>query len=135
MLGEMIAEDQGKITGIRVLPCEGQSPKVEVSFQATGSLMGVECTELGTYQSMLTDAGVFRGNGQGIVMTKDGETIYWTGEGVGTPGGKGLAASWRGAIYYRTSSQRLAKLNSMAAVFEHEVDEAGNLQSKIYEWK
>lgn len=135
MLGELIGEDQGKITGIRVLPCEGHNPKVEVSMQASGRLLGVECSELGTYESTLTDAGVFRGSGQGVVMTQDGETVYWTGEGVGKPGGKGLAASWRGAIYYRTNSQRLAKLNSVVAVFEHEVDEAGNLKSKIFEWK
>lgn len=135
MLGDLLAEDQGKITGIRVLPSEGQSPKVEVSFQAAGRLMGVEYTEMGTYQSVLTDAGVFRGCGQGILMTKDGETISWTGEGVGRPGGNGLAASWRGAVYYRTASQRLAKLNSVAAVFEHEVDEGGNLTSKVFEWK
>jgi hypothetical protein len=32
MLGEMIGEFSGKITGARVLEVEGTAPKVEVSF-------------------------------------------------------------------------------------------------------
>ena len=135
MLGEMIVSERGKITGMRVLPSEGPNPKVEVSFQGNGKLLGVEHTEMGTYHSVLTPAGVFHGYGQGIIMTKDGETVTWTGEGVGKPKGQGTAASWRGAIYYQTSSQRLARLNSVAAVFEFEVDENGNTDSKVWEWK
>lgn len=135
MLGEMVAEDQGKVTGIRVLPAEGQDPQVEVSFQASGRIFGVDYTEMATYQSALTPAGYMRGKGQGILTTKDGELVTWTGEGVGKPKGKGSAASWRGSIYYQTSSQRLAKLNGICAVFEHEVDETGNAKSQVYEWK
>lgn len=135
MLGELITEDKGKITGIRILPSEGQNPQCEVSFQAQGRMFGIDYTDLGTYQSQLTEAGVLRGKGQGMLMTKEGEVITWTGEGVGKPTGKGLAASWRGSIYYQTASQRLANLNGLCAVFEHEVDEAGNLKSKIFEWK
>jgi hypothetical protein len=135
MLGEILAEDHGKITGVRVLPSEGQSAKVEVSFQATGQILGVDYTDLGTYQSSLTEAGVLRGKGQGVMMTKDGDTISWSGEGVGKPTGKGFAASWRGVVFYQTTSKKLANLNAIAGVFEHEVDEAGNLKSKICEWK
>lgn len=135
MLGEMIAEDQGKITAIRVLPCAGQNPQFEVSFQAAGRIFGVEYTELCTYQSELTAAGVMRGQGQGVLTTKDGELITWTGEGIGKPKGKGSAASWRGSMFYQTSCQRLANLNGLCAVFEHEVDEDGNAKSRVYEWK
>ncbi len=135
MLGEMIGEDQGKVTGIRVLPAEGQSPQVEVSFQTSGRILGVDYTEIGTYRSALTAAGFMRGNGQGILTTKDGELVTWIGEGIGKPKGKGLAASWRGSIYYQTTAQRLANLNGICAVFEHDVDEVGNAKSKVYEWK
>lgn len=135
MLGELFAEDHGKVTGIRVLPAEGQAPQVEVSFQASGRIFGVGYTEMATYQSTLTPAGFMRGKGQGILTTEDGELVTWTGEGIGKPKGKGSAASWRGAVYYQTSSQRLAELNGICAVFEHEVDETGNAKSQIYEWK
>lgn len=135
MLGEMFAEDQGKITGIRVLPAEGQDPQVEVSFQASGKILGVDFTEMATYRSALKPGGFMRGQGQGILTTKDGDLVTWTGEGVGNPKGTGSAVSWRGSIYYQTSSPRLEKLNRICAVFEHEVDETGNAKSKVYEWK
>ena len=68
-------------------------------------------------------------------MTKDGERVTWTGQGVGSFTGRGSAVSWRGSLYYQTSSQKLARLNSVAAVFEYEVDENGNSSSKVWEWK
>jgi hypothetical protein len=135
MLGEMIGEEQGKITAVRVLPSNGQVPRVEVSFQGTGNLVGVETTGMGTYISTLMPAGIFNGTGQGVVMTQDGDTATWTGTGVGKSIGKGFAASWRGAIYFQTTSQRLAGLNKMAIVFEHEVDENGSISTKLWEWK
>ena len=36
MLGELLGESSGRITGTRVLPTEGQQVKVEVSFQGSG---------------------------------------------------------------------------------------------------
>lgn len=135
MLGEMFGEDQGKVTGIRVLPAEGQEPQVEVSFQACGRIFGVGYSELATYRAALKPGGFMHGQGQGVLTTEDGELVTWTGEGVGKPTGKGSAASWRGSVFYQTSSQRLAKLNGICAVFEHEVDETGNAKSKMYEWK
>ena len=137
MLGEMICEEQGKITGVRVLPFNGSNsmPRLEVSFQGSGTLVGVEMTNVGTYISVMTPAGVFNGSGQGVITTKDGDIVTWTGSGVGTPKGQGLAASWRGMIYYQTSSQRLAGLNKTPTAFEYEVDENGNTADKQWEWK
>ena len=57
----------------------------------------------------------------------------WKGGGVGKFTGGGV--SYRGAIYYSTASQKLARLNGIATVFEFEVDADGNTQSKIWEWK
>jgi len=135
MLGEMIGEDQGKITAVRVLPSNGQAPRMEVSFQSAGNLVGVQATHLGTYISTLMPTGNFNGVGQGVVMTQDGDSATWTGTGVGTPTGKGFAASWRGAIFFQTSSQRPGGLNKFATVFEFEVDENGNTSTKLWEWK
>ena len=135
MLGEMIGEEQGKITAVRVLPFNGQAARMEVSFQSSGNLVGVEATNLGTYISTLLPSGVLNGTGQGVVMTKDGDTATWTGTGVGKPTGQGLAVSWRGAIYFQTSSQRLEGLNKFATIFEYEIDENGNTSAKFWEWK
>ena len=135
MLGEMISEVQGQITGMRSLPSQGASPCIEASFSAHGHLLGKEVNEIGTYESVLTAAGVFHGKGQGMLTTKDGEIITWTGEGIGRPKGQGPAASWRGAIYVQTTSQMLSPLNSMALIFEYEVEENGQIQAKLREWK
>src|ERR671914_1621564 len=135
MLGEKLVEETGKITGFRVRPSDGMHPRVEVSFQAAGKLLEVDSTDMGTYQSVLGADGVLRGEGQGVIMTGEGEVITWSGQGVGRLLGKGSGSSWRGAIYYQTSSQKLARLNTIAAVFEHEVDGEGNVHNLVWEWK
>jgi hypothetical protein len=53
MLGEKLVEETGKITGYRVLPSDGMHPKVEVSFQAAGKILGIDSTDMGTYCSVL----------------------------------------------------------------------------------
>ena len=135
MLGEMINEERGKITGMRVLPSDGDEPKVEASFQALGKLLGIEATDIGTYHSTVLANGTMRGAGQGVIMTRNGDTATWSGEGVGRPTGKGMAASWRGAIYFRTSAASLSRISGMAVLFEYEVDEDDNTHAKNWEWK
>ena len=49
MLGEQIGEETGQITGMRVLPDEGHGTKVEVSFQASGTMLGAHVNDMGTY--------------------------------------------------------------------------------------
>lgn len=134
MLGEKIGEDTGRVTGRRVLPSEGYGPKVEASFETGGTILGVGMTDIGTYWSIVRPDGNLQGEGQGVVMTEDGEMASWTGQGVGRFTGPG-SVSWRGAVYYQTASQKLARLNSVAVLFEFEVDEEGNIQGTYWEWK
>lgn len=42
MLGELIGEETGKISSVRVLPFDGIGPRMEVSFQGSGKLVGHE---------------------------------------------------------------------------------------------
>lgn len=134
MLGDQLERETGQITGMRVLSTSGE-PKVEVSFQGKGQLMGVDVTDMGTYRSVMRPDGSMYGEGQGITMTSEGETVTWTGSGVGRPLGRGDASTWRGAVYYHTTSQKLAGLNSVVGVFEYENDENGNVEITVYEWK
>lgn len=135
MLGEMIGEDRGKITSVRVLPSEGSAPRLEVSFQGAGKLIGQDVSEVASYISTLMPSGVLNGVGQGLITTKKGEILTWTGNGIGKPTGHGMAASWRGSICYQTSAASLAGLNKIVAIFEFEVDESGNTTGKLWEWK
>jgi hypothetical protein len=135
MLGEQIGEENGKVTVYRVLPTEGSTPKVEVSFQTSGTLLGRDTTDLGTYVSVVNPDGTLHGEGQGIVTTAKGDVVTWRGEGVGRFTGRQGTVSWRGAVYYRTASPELARLNTVAAIFEYEVEGNGNTHAKLWEWK
>ncbi len=134
MQGEKIGEETGKLTSQRVLPNPGGSPKMETSFQSNLTLVGVEATDTGTYWSVVRPDGTLYGEGQGIVMSKEGDLGTWTGQGVGTVKKDG-AISYRGAVYYQSSSAKWSRLNSVAAIFEYEVDTHGNTHSQLWEWK
>ena len=134
MQGEKIGEESGKVTSQRVLPNPGGGPKMETSFQASGTLLGTGHTTTGTYASVVRPDGTIYGEGQGIVMSKDGDMATWVGQGVGTIKKDG-AVSYRGAIYYQTASAKWSRLNSVAAIFEYEVDAQGNTRAQLWEWK
>jgi hypothetical protein len=133
MLGEQLAEERGQVIGTRVLPSEN-GPKTEVTFQAQGTILGIDQTDIGTYTSVLRPNGTLVGEGQGIIMTPEGDTATWKGEGVGRFIRPGVIA-YRGAVYYETSSERLAAIDGTCAVFEYEVDESGKTEGKLWRWK
>lgn len=134
MLGDIVGELQGRIMGNRVLPYEGPSPKIESSFQQSGKILGVDVTDIGTYVSTARAWGVLYGEANGVIMTKDNDVATYTAQGIGKfiEGG---AATWRGSLFFQTMSKKLAHLNSIAVLFEYEVDENGNTQAKLWEWK
>lgn len=135
MFTEQIGEETGQITGIRVLPDEGHGARVEVSFQANGTLLGTHTTSMGSYTSVTRPDGSLFGEGQGVTMTDNGEMVSWKGQGVGHFTGHGTAVSYRGAVYFQTAAERLARLNSIAGIFEYDTDESGKTVDKTYEWK
>jgi hypothetical protein len=136
MLGDQIFEENGKVTSQRILDVEGGIPKMETSFSATGNYRGVETTANITYWSTLRPGGAIYGEGQGVLMSKDGlEMATWTGPGIGRFTGPGKSR-FTGSLFYMTSSTgRLAFLNNMVGVFEYEVDESGITSAKAWEWK
>jgi hypothetical protein len=135
MVGEFLGEEIGQITGTRVAASPGGESRLEISFQASGTILGVHTTTVATYESTPRTDGTMFGQGRGVVLTENGETLTWKGQGVGRLIGRGTATSWRGAIYYETASAELARLNGVACVFEYEVDETGKTEAKLWEWK
>jgi hypothetical protein len=132
MLGPQISETTGKRLVRRVLSVD--PPTAEVSFEDTGQILGIPVSGMGTYTSIVRADGSIYGTGQGMNMTQDGDAITWTGTGIGHfgPGG---SVSYRGMLFFRTTSQKLAQLNNGCGAFEFEVDPAGNTTSKVWEWK
>jgi hypothetical protein len=134
MLGEKIGNESGKMTSQRVLPNPGCGPKMETSFQATGTLLGVNCTTTATYCAVVRGDGTLYGEGQAVMMGKGGEMATWVGQGVGTIKKDG-SVSYRGAVYYQSASPAWSRLNSVAAIFEFEMDTQGNCKDESWEWK
>ena len=125
MLGELIGETRGKRLVRRVL--SSTPPKVEVSFEDAVKMLGVEVNGFGTYTSQVRADGSIYGQGSGLYMSAEGSGLGEFGEGG--------AVSYRGILYYRTTSPKLAKLNAVAGVFEYEADSKGATHAKVWEWK
>ena len=136
MLGDLISEEKGKITSQRVLDVEGGGPNIETAFSAIGNYRSVETTATVTYSGSLRPGGSIYGEGQGVLMSKDGqEMATWTGQGIGrfTSPGK---IRFAGSLFFSTSSTgKLSFLNNLVGVFEYESDESGNTSAKVWEWK
>ena len=82
MLGKQIGEETGKVTARRVLSVDG-GPKVEVSLQTTGKLLGVETRGTITYWASVRPDGSLYGEAQGLVAGKGGEQATFKAQGVG----------------------------------------------------
>ena len=134
MLGELIYEQRGKISGFRVLDTEG--PTIETTISGTGIINGVEVTDIVTYWSRpsVGDRNVFYAEGQGVILTKEGEMASWKGYGIGRYNNR--SREDRGSVLFSSKSDgKLASINNMVGVFEYEADENGNTVGKIWEWK
>ena len=132
MLGEQISETKGKRLVRRVLSVD--PPTAEVSFEDSGQMLGVATTGMGTYTSVVSPDGTIHGEGQGLIMTTDGESVTWTGSGSGRFGAGG-SVSYRGMLFFRTTSEKLGRLNGACGAFEYDSDASGNTSSKVWEWK
>lgn len=131
MQGDLIFDERGKVTGRRVL----DATTMEVSFEAQTKVKGLDGADMGTYTTIMMPDGAMYGQGQGCVMTNDGQMVTWKGNGIGkfVQGGK---IRYTGAIYLSTQSKgSLASLNNVAVIFEHDGDMQGNVSSKGWEWK
>jgi hypothetical protein len=133
MLGKQVGEEKGHVMARRILSVDG-GPKVEVSLQSTGKLLGVEHRSTITYWAGVRPDGSLYGEAQGLVVGKGGERATFKAHGVGKLLDSG-AVSYRGAQYFYSDTPKLGRLNSIAVVFEYEADAEGNTTSKLYEWK
>jgi hypothetical protein len=135
VLGELIEDESGKITGQRVLDVEG--PKMESSFTMAGLYKEIEATDIGTYCSVMREE-VMYADVQGVITAKDRQGMAtYTAQAIGrfTSPGK---VRFHGSVFYRTTSKgggTLSFLNNVVGVCEYEGDEQGNCSVKVWEWK
>lgn len=78
-----------KISGYRIVDVEG--PIIETSITGTGIINGTEISDIVTYwskpssyqSSIQNNEKTFDAEGQGVILTKDGEMATWKGYGIG----------------------------------------------------
>ena len=134
MLGKLLYEETGNTTGLRVLPPEGGAVNLEVSLQAAGRIQGVEHTSIWTYKSMTRTDGSIFGEGRGVLTTATGDVVHLLGRGSDQSGVPGSPTRFRGAFHFQTNSEKFARLNGIAAVYEYDVEADGSTKGKIWEW-
>ena len=135
MLGNKIGEEKGKVTSRRILP--GDDPryvKMEISYEAEVTIYGAQGMDIGTYTVYERIPGQIYGEGQGIVMTNDGESAIWNGHGVGSESGGAMkfAAS---VAFQAGATGKLAPLAKCLVVVEHTSGMDGTISGTMHEWK
>jgi hypothetical protein len=133
-IGRLLTEEQGLLTVRRVLSVDDGAAKVEATFETSGFLHGAHYTALGTLSSVIRPDGTLYGELKGGLRTDDNDTGVYRG----IAGGKYLADTkhsrmYRGAITFENTVGALAELNSVLAVFELEIDDAGKVNYRTWE--
>lgn len=134
MVGDKLGNVSGNVVLRRVLAAGPAAARTESTQQGAGTLLGIDFRENSTYESELRPDGTLFGSGQGIYMGRKGEMATWIGQGVGSFT-KGGGVTFRGSIYLYSASAKWKRLNSVASVFEYEVDADGNYKGTLTEWK
>ena len=128
MQDELIGEFKGKNTAYRVLP----DGKIETMGQGVGKFLGIDAFVMSTAVGTMSN-GVFVGEVNTLITTKDGDTVMTKGNAIGYPSGNGGLT--RGASVQMTQSQKLMRLNKVVCLSEFETDMSDNWIGKIWEWK
>ena len=134
MLGELLYEETGNVTGVKVLPPEEGAVVLEVSLQAAGRIQGIDHTSIWTYTSSTRADGSIFGEGRGVLTTASGDVVHIVGRASDQSSGPGSPTRYRGAFHFHTNSDTFARLNGISAVFEYDVDADGSSNAKIWEW-
>jgi hypothetical protein len=134
-LGDQLGESSGRITSNRVVAPLGAQAQIEVAFQGSGSMLGQDITDIGTYVQGVRPGGVLYGEGDAFWVTGEGESVHWTGFGVGRPTGAFPAGHFAVCGSTQTESQVLRRLNEVANVVEFDVEQDGSYHWTLWEWK
>ena len=89
MLGELIGQCTGKVTGIRVLPTEGQYARLEVSLRGEGRLVGQPITDFGAHVQTVRPGGMLQGEAH---VEGDGSYRWQMWEWTGARGPEAVGA-------------------------------------------
>ena len=131
-LGELINEETGTITGMRVLPNTAEGANYEVGLRAEGSLRGSNYVTNWTYSQVERKDGTIYGSGDGVCKTECGQTLYLKGAEASKPIGDDGVVRFRVINHWHTDSEKFADLNGAAMVGEYDVNPDGSTVAKMW---
>ncbi|HIM15070.1 MAG TPA: hypothetical protein EYM31_04845 [Acidobacteria bacterium] len=133
-LGELVLEDSGQITGIRVLSTDASGTTLELNLQLSGTIRGVGQNTLWTYTMLQRPDGSLYGQGNGVLTTVNGDVIHLIGSGSGkaNPGG---TVRFCTMLHPHGATGQNADLNAIGLAGEYEVAADGTATNKCWEWK
>jgi hypothetical protein len=133
-IGKLLTEEQGRLTVRRVLSVDDGTAKVETTYESAGSFGDVHYTDLGTLWSYIRPDGTLFGEWKGGLRTDSNDTAVYRGITGGTYTEKTKhSRTYRGALTFENARGALIELNSVLAIFEMEIDDAGKLNYRT--WK
>ena len=135
MLGELILDETGTVTGTRVLSNDASGTKLEVSLRTTGQIQGVAESCLWTYWQLIRPDGSVYGQGEGVMTTQDGDVLQMIGHGSGQAPPPGGTMNFRTMLHVHTTSEKFAILNRIGLVGNYDVEADGSAVNKCWEWK
>jgi len=134
MLGDMIGELHGKVTGTRVLPGDDyRYMKIEISWEERGQAFGADVTNMGTIAVFERVPGQLYGTGQGVSMVGT-EGAIWNAQGISQMTGGGVATHSVFSLAFQAAGG-LERLNHVLVIGEQDVDADGNVTTRLWEWK
>ncbi len=135
-LGELLSEVKAQVTSTKIHPFESSGQGVKYEANITGEHSGrLSGREVGTGYFLLAPDGTMTGTGYSILTTSTGETVLIEDRGMSVPLGPGRRRL-RTTATFRTTSERLAWLNTTVGAFEAEVDlSTMEIVGRNYEWK
>jgi hypothetical protein len=134
-LGELLVEEAGTITGLRVLPATAEGANYEICLSTEGMLRGTKITTNWTYLQLVRTDGSIYGTGDGVCTTECGQTLHLKGSGSAAGPDENGSIPMRVINHYHTNSEKFADLNGVALVGEYDVKPDGTTAMKLWHWK
>jgi len=134
-LGELLIEETGTITNVRVLPATAEGANYEVCLTASGEIRGSKYTTYWTYIQTVRNDGTILGGGDGVMTTECGNTLYLKGSGSAIGVDASGTTPFRVINHYHTSSEKFSDLNGKAVVGEYDVSGDGTTDAKMWIWE
>ncbi len=134
-LGNLVMDETGSVTGMRVLSHDATGTRMELSLQLSGTIRGVAETTSWTYNTLTRPDGSVYGEGLGIMTTADGDVVSLIGHGSAKAAGPGQSTHFRTMLHAHSASPKYADLNTIGLAGEYDVSPSGGATNKNWEWK